>query len=146
MAEMASRQESCFSTTEQAGIVTIETCAGLELGLETRLDFERTLAEAAGNAACQAMVLDLSQAAFMDCSNLQVLQRAQADLRSQEKTLVLDVTGPQNGIIRRLLEVTELMDQFFVVTDTPPVSESGSAPRRHLRLIQGATKDNGLTG
>jgi anti-anti-sigma factor len=130
VAEVVNLYEPDFDTTEHNGVVTVEARAGLQLDLNNRDAFKDAVAEAAGSMACSALVIDLSQATFMDCSNLEVIQRANNTLRSQNKPLVLDIAGPRAGSIGRLLEVSGVIDHMVVVTGreseaAPEVRQSG---------------------
>lgn len=157
MTEVVNLREPDFVTTEHQGVVTVEARAGLQLDLENRGAFKEMVAEAVGSAACSSLVIDVSRATFMDCSNLEVVQRANKTLAEQNKPLVLDIAGPSTGIIQRLLEVTGAIDHMLVVTErqlkapseakqsgalrvysnpTPTPAGSGAARRPQLRLVQ----------
>jgi len=127
MAEVINLYESNFHATEQAGVVTVAARAGLELDYDKRVEFEATLAEAVGSAACSAAVVDLSQATFMDASGLQVVMRAKSAMQEQGKPLALDIAGPQTYSIQRLLEITGVVDHLFVITERPSDDQPGAS-------------------
>jgi anti-anti-sigma factor len=116
----------------------------MELDMGKHPAFRQALAEAAGSAACSSLVIDLSQADFVDASSIRLLQETRAALQAEGRTLVLDLTGPRNRGARRLLEITGLTDYFFVVSETQPLAvydnprpEPSEGVRPYLRVIQG---------
>lgn len=120
MAEVVNLYEPNFSTTERAGVATVAARADLELDTDRQPEFERTLAEVVGSAACSAVVVDLSQAAFMDAGGLNALISSRNAAQEQAKSFVVDLAGPRTAEIVRLFELTGVIDTMFVITDEQP--------------------------
>ena len=90
-----------------------------ELDLHTVRGLTGALSEAVGDTTHDPVV-DLSKVTFMDSSALATLAKAAEQLRRQGRRLALVLPA---GKVRRLLDLTGLLDRFEVLSELP-----GSAP------------------
>ena len=86
---------------------------GGELDLAAAPDFRRAVEEASGDGATR-VVLDLSDAAFVDSTMLKELLRANAETAEAGGTLVLVGLQPP---VQRLLDLTRTATLFTIVQD-----------------------------
>ena len=109
--------ELALSSRRLANGILLVSARG-EVDLYTAPDLERTLAEAVAEAPAQ-LVVDLSEASFVDSTALQVLLRAARQLAQQEGVLTVVVPDPT---VRRVFEITGFDRVFPVVSSLPAVS------------------------
>ncbi|WP_375481653.1 STAS domain-containing protein [uncultured Jatrophihabitans sp.] len=100
-------------TTQDEGAHALLTASG-ELDVETAYDVYLTALSQA-QAGFSAVVLDLSEVTFIDSVGLGMLVRARDDL-ARDRTSQLRLRNPSDRV-RRMLELTALLDQF-VIDDT----------------------------
>ena len=81
-----------------------------ELDLSTVAHWEATVGRAARSAA--TVVLDVSQVEFLDSAGVHALFRMLSTLENQHKRLV--IVAPQEGRVRRLLEILDLPSVAWV--------------------------------
>jgi anti-sigma B factor antagonist len=63
--------------------------------------------------AARHVVVDLGAATFLDSAAINVLIRCQRDL--EERGVSFNVVSPENGIVRKALEITNVIDELGVV-------------------------------
>jgi len=114
-------QADDFTTTEHNGVFTIGARPDLEIDLTRRDEFAKVVGSALASAACSSLVVDLSEAGFMDCYSTNVLLEAGQKLRAANKPLVVDIAGYRTATIRRLFQVIGAEEAFFVVNEMPPI-------------------------
>jgi anti-anti-sigma factor len=81
-----------------------------ELDLATVAHWEATVGRAARNT--ERVILDVSQVDFLDSAGVHALFRMLTTLQNQHKQLV--IVAPQNGRVRRLLEILDLPSLAWV--------------------------------
>lgn len=98
--------------TDRQGGLTVVVFTG-ELDIASEADATAALADALDGA--EVLVADLRELAFLDSTGVRVL--ITADLRARERGVRFGVARA-DGMVRRLLEVTQI-DQRFPVVDDP---------------------------
>lgn len=97
--------------------------SGLEIDLAQSDRFTKTLCEMAGNTACSAVVVDLSEVSFMDCAGLGSLIQAREEARRHNKPFVIDLTQARFTAVRKIIGLTGLDTQFLM--PNPPYRSAG---------------------
>lgn len=92
---------------------------GLEIDLAQSGHFTKALCEMAGNTACSAVVVDLSQVGFMDCTGLSGLVQAREEACRHNKPFVVDLTQARSTAVRKIIGLTGLDAQFLMPSPPP---------------------------
>ncbi|WP_051760782.1 STAS domain-containing protein [Herbidospora cretacea] len=85
-----------------------------DIDISTTADLRRRILTALDHSV-EALILDMGAVTFCDATGLSVLLRAQRHARARGVTLALTRLTPQ---MTRLLDITELGDQFPILTES----------------------------
>ena len=103
----------------------------VRLAGELDLAYATHLGEAIGGEISRGhrhLVIDLSQATFLDCASIGTLLRAVAPLRHEPDAAVV-LAGP-TGIVQRLLDLLHLDRLFDILPDVDHAAEHATATDR----------------
>jgi anti-sigma B factor antagonist len=94
-----------------------------ELDLSTVAHWEATVGRAARSAT--TVILDVSRVEFLDSAGVHALFRMLTTLQNQRKRLV--IVAPQQGRVRRLLEILDLPSLAWVCDSLEEAVQAGDA-------------------
>ena len=107
--------------TDRLGTMTVVVLVG-ELDIAAEADATAALTDAMGDGG--VLVADLRELTFLDSTGVRVLLTA--DLEAKERGVRFGVAR-NDGMVRRLLDVTRIEQRFPVVDDPAELAE-GEAP------------------
>lgn len=108
--------------TEQGADMTVVAFTG-DLDIATEVEAAAALTSALDGA--DVLVADLRELAFLDSTGVRVL--ISTDLRARERGVRFGVARA-DGMVRRLLEVTQIDQRFPVVDDPAELAGSTAGP------------------